>query len=232
MQDGMPKTLRQTPGPGLDRDPTTGSSLLSDGIYSHVRKAIVRGDLRPNQRLIEAELAEQTHASRTPVRQTLQRLALEGLVVRRRSGWVVREHSVAEIRAIYEVRGALEGYAAFLAAARATPEEVSVLENLYPEGDDTVSMPPAAQVDLNERFHDGVIGAARNDRLSALCRESRQYYFNYRIARIYTYDDTRRSIEGHRRIVAALAARDSGAAEASARAHVADALEIVLTKLA
>jgi DNA-binding GntR family transcriptional regulator len=93
-------------------------------------------------------------------------------------------------------------------------------------------MPPDAQVDLNERFHDGVIGAAQNERLSALCRESRQYYFNYRIARLYTYEDARRSVEGHRRIVAALTAGDSSAAEASARAHVADALEIVLAKLA
>lgn len=231
MQDGM-QALRQTVGPGLNREPATGNSLLSDAIYSRVRSAIVHGDLRPNQRLIEAELAEDMQASRTPVRQTLQRLVLEGLVVRHRCGWAVREHSAAEIRAIYEVRTALEGYAAFLAAARATPEEVSVLENLYPEGDSAVSIPPATQVDLNEHFHDGVIGAAGNERLSALCRESRQYYFNYRIARLYTDDDTRRSIEGHRRIVAALAARDSGTAEASARAHVADALEIVLAKLA
>ena len=94
------------------------------------------------------------------------------------------------------------------------------------------AIPPATQVDLNERFHDGVLGAARNERLSALCRESRQFYFNYRIARLYTDDDIRRSIEGHRRIVAALAARDADSAEASARAHVGDALEIALTKLA
>jgi DNA-binding GntR family transcriptional regulator len=145
---------------------------------------------------------------------------------------VVHEHSRDEIRAIYEVRAALEGYAAFLAAGRATPAQLRALGRLYPAGDAALALGPDEQVDLNERFHDGVIAAAGNPRLKQLSRASRQYYFNHRIARSYTHEETRRSIDGHRRILAALARGDGPAAEACAREHVDDALSIVLTKIA
>ena len=204
----------------------------SDEVYDRLRADIVHGLLRPNQRLVEVELAEALGVSRTPVRETLQRLTLEGLVRRQRGGWVVHEHSREEIRAIYEVRAALEGYAAFLAAGRATAAQLQALEELYPAGDAAAELPPDVQVELNERFHDGVIAAAGNPRLTQLSRTSRQYYFNHRIARSYTSEETRRSIDGHRRILAALADGDGPAAEACAREHVEYALSIVLTKIA
>jgi DNA-binding GntR family transcriptional regulator len=203
----------------------------TDGLYENVRADIVHGALRPNQRLVEVELAERLGVSRTPVRETLQRLMLEGLVQRNRGRWVVHEHSPGEIRAIYEVRAALEGYAAFLAAERATTAELAALDALYPAGDSAFALGPDDQVELNERFHDGVIAAAGNRRLTELSRASRQYYFNHRIARRYDARETRESIEGHRRILAALARGDGRAAELSAREHVEYALEIVLTKI-
>jgi DNA-binding GntR family transcriptional regulator len=204
----------------------------SEEIYDSVRADIVHGLLRPNQRLVEVELAETLGVSRTPVRETLQRLALEGLVRRDRGGWVVHEHSPAEIRSLYEVRAALEGYATFLAAGRATAAQLRELAAVYPQGEEAMGLGPDQQVELNERFHDGVIAAADNPRLAQLSRASRQYFFNHRIARSYTSEETRRSIEGHRRILAALARRDARAAEGCAREHVDYALSIVLTKIA
>ena len=199
--------------------------------YSRLRADIVHGVLRPNERLVEVELAERLGVSRTPVRESLQRLVLEGLVRRNRAGWVVHEHSPEEIRAIYEVRAALEGYAAFLAAGRATEEELAALDAIYPAGDEAFELEPDLQVELNERFHDGVIAAAGNPRLLQLSRAGRQYYFNHRIARRYDAEETRRSIDGHRRILAALVRGDAAAAEAQAREHVDYALAIVLTKV-
>jgi DNA-binding GntR family transcriptional regulator len=199
--------------------------------YSRLRADIVHGVLRPNERLVEVELAERLGVSRTPVRESLQRLVLEGLVRRNRAGWVVHEHSPEEIRAIYEVRAALEGYAAFLAAGRATEEELAALDAIYPAGDEAFELEPDLQVELNERFHDGVIAVAGNSRLAQLSRTNRQYYFNHRIARRYDAEENQRSIEGHRRILDALARGDGPAAEAQARAHVDYALAIVLTNV-
>jgi len=207
------------------------AALRADEVYDDVRADIVHGVLRPNQRLVEVELAERLGVSRTPVRETLQRLALEGLVRRNRGRWVVHEHSADEIRSIYEVRAALEGYAAFLAAGRATSTELSALGALYPPGDEALELVPDVQVELNERFHDGIIAAAGNPRLAQLSKASRQYYFNHRIARLYDTDETRRSIDGHRRILAALAQGDGPAAEARAREHVDYALAVVLAKV-
>lgn len=203
----------------------------ADEVYDRLRGDIVHGVLRPNQRLVELDLAETLGVSRTPVREALQRLTLEGLVRRERGGWVVHEHSPEEIRAIYEVRAALEGYAAFLAAGRVTPEQLRELEELYPPGEAAAELGPDAQVELNERFHDGVIAAAGNQRLAQLSRASRQYYFNHRIARSYDAEENRRSIESHRRILEALGRGDGPEAEARAREHVDDALSIALTKI-
>ena len=104
-------TVKETSTDGLQ----AGGSR-SDALYAQLQRAIVQGQLRPNQRLIEAELAETLDVSRTPVREALQRLAFDGLVSRHRRGWVVREHGVDEIKDIYACRAALEGYAARLAA--------------------------------------------------------------------------------------------------------------------
>ena len=122
--------------------PEMAAPAATEGIYDRVRVDIVHGALRPNQRLVEIELAERLGVSRTPVRETLQRLTLEGLVQRTRGGWVVHEHSRDEIRSIYEVRAALDGYAAFLAADRATARELAALEALYPAGDAALALGP------------------------------------------------------------------------------------------
>ena len=99
-------------------------------VYDQLRAQIARGELRPNERLVEADLAQRLSVSRTPIRESIQRLAVDGLVVNRRRAWFVREHSPAEITALYEVREALEGYAARLAAERATPDERSRIVEL------------------------------------------------------------------------------------------------------
>jgi len=203
----------------------------SGAAYDRIRADIVHGVLRPNQRLVEVDLAEQLGVSRTPVREALQRLVLERLVRRERGGWVVHEHSPEEIEAIYEVRAALEGYAAFLAADRADEAQLAELDAIYPSGEAALELGPDEQVELNERFHDGVIAAAGNARLAELCRVNRQYYFNHRIASRYGAEENRRSIEGHRLILRALARGDGPAAEAHAREHVDYALAIVLAKV-
>src|SRR5690242_1294185 len=87
--------------PGTAARHAAASAGLADGVYQRLRSAIVRGDLRPNERLVEADLAVWLEVSRTPVRECLQRLAAERLVVNRRRGWIVQEHTVEDIREIY-----------------------------------------------------------------------------------------------------------------------------------
>lgn len=211
---------------------TTETGTLSEDVYRRLRAAIVRGEHRPNARLIEAELAEQLDVSRTPVRDGLLRLASEGLVLSRRRGWVVREHTADEISEIYGVRSALEGYAARLAATVADTAAVDRIAEIHRRGTRAADRSARERlVDDNDTFHDALIDAAGNRRLAALIRQNRDYYFNHRIAALYTDEDAARSIAGHDVLVAAIVAGNGDAAEAAARAHVAEALTVILANV-
>jgi DNA-binding GntR family transcriptional regulator len=212
--------------------PLAGPRLKrTEELYEELRRAIVSGELRPNQRLVEVELAERLNVSRTPVREALQRLALEGLVVSHRRGWVVHEHTAAEIRDIYECRMALEGYAARLAAERATLEDIEELNNVLRQGRDDPGPPKEWMAPVNEAFHTRVIAAARNPMLAELCHRSRRYYFNSRIASLYTDEQAAESRRQHFELLAAIRDRQPQEAERLAREHVATALEVLLEKL-
>ncbi len=213
------------------RDSEGGSGSLSEATYRRLRFDIVRGLLRPNERLIEAELAERLTVSRTPVRESLQRLAADGLVVSRRRGWVVYEHSPEEIREIYEIRSALEGYAARLAAERATDEQLSKVGAILQESVGIGRAPRQRMVEVNGRFHDAIIEASGNRRLADEIRRNRLYYFNYRLANLYSDEEVSASRAQHDQIVRALLGRDPREAEEITRTHVKHALEMILAKV-
>jgi DNA-binding GntR family transcriptional regulator len=208
------------------------SATRSDDVYERLREAIVTGRARPNERLIEAELAVRLNVSRTPIRESLQRLAAEGLVVSRRHGWVVREHTSPEIREIYEARAALEGYCARLATGRATEAQLKEIASLH-RGDPKRILKSSRQrlVEVNDRFHDAIIVAAQNKQMADMIRRNRAYYFNFRIAELYSDEEAETSIAGHQAIVRALLDRDPNRAEREMRAHIDLALTVILTKL-
>jgi DNA-binding GntR family transcriptional regulator len=104
----------------------SGQSLTAQA-YQRLRSEIIRGCIRPNVHLVAADLAERLETSRTPIREALQLLASEGLVVAAKRGYVVREHTRDEIREIYEVRATLEEMAARLVAQRVTDEKCLVV---------------------------------------------------------------------------------------------------------
>jgi DNA-binding GntR family transcriptional regulator len=188
------------------------------------------GRARPNERLIEAELADRLQVSRTPIRESLQRLAAEGLVVSRRRGWVVLEHTSVEIREIYEARAALEGYCARLAAQRATDAQLKEIASLHHPKRNLKSSRQHL-VEINDGFHDAILAAAQNERLADMIRRNRTYYFTFRIAQLYSDEEADASIAGHQAIVRALLQRDANRAEREMRAHIDLALAVILAKL-
>lgn len=205
---------------------------LAQEVYRRLHEAIISGVYRPNQRLIETDLAEELDASRTPVREGLQRLEVEGLVASVRRGWVVREHTADEIRDIYDIRVALEGHAARLAAERGTDEQLDEIAAIHRRSQDVSDEDGRSWlVDANNVFHEAIIAAARNDRLAHLILRNRSYYFNYRLARLYSERDASTSIEGHAAIVDALMRRDGRAAEEAVQQHLRQSLDVTLRLL-
>ena len=215
----------------LDRAqrPTASPVNLTTEVYERLRQAIVEGSIRPNERLIEADLAARLEVSRTPVRESMLRLAGDGLIIAHRRGWIVREHSAEEIREVYEVRAGLEGFAARLAAERATDSELATINAIHQEYVDKVNTESRGHlVEHNDEFHNAVIAAAKNSALAELIRRNSQYYFIHRISGFLTDEEVRASIAGHEELVQALLARDPDLAERAARLRVLDGLAKVL----
>jgi DNA-binding GntR family transcriptional regulator len=204
---------------------------LSQAAYRRLRTEVVSGLLRPNERLIEADLSVRLGVSRTPVRDALMRLAADGLVDAGRRGWAVHEHTRDELVAIYETRAALEGYAAHLAALRATAQDLSAIEEALrlEERDDDIARSEAV-ASRNSEFHSVVFRTSRSPRLTKLIETNAEFYFNYRIASLYTSEELRRAFAGHYRLLEALRQRDPARAEAAVREHLREALDVMLAK--
>jgi DNA-binding GntR family transcriptional regulator len=200
-------------------------------VYEQLRAEIAQGVLRPNERLIEVDLAERLSVSRTPIRESIQRLSADGLVFNRRRAWFVREHTHDEIRSYFEVRQALEGYAAGLAARRATSEERRGILELSRAtlGED---LRHERFVDINSRFHTAVAAAAQNPPLNALLAAYRDFYFNRRISAAYDDNDVRIACDEHAALADAVARGAAEEAEEINRGHIARSLDLALRKLA
>jgi DNA-binding GntR family transcriptional regulator len=209
-----------------------GTRNTSDEVYFQLRKWIISGEFRPNERLVEVDLAERLGVSRTPIRESMQRLAAGGLVINRRRGWIVREHTVDEIRDAYEVRAGLEGIAARLAAERVTPIQMRRIERLYARTRAAAISTTSRHelVEANEEFHSAVYEAAGNPRLSETIARNHDLFFNYNVGMLYTDEEAKDAVEGHAAIVEALKARDGDAADATCRKHLMQGLEVMLLR--
>jgi len=129
--------------------------------YAMILDAIDVGVYRPGDRLVESELADQFGVSRTPIREALQRLETQSLLVRDGRSLIVAELDHNQMAELYVVRGALEGLAARLAARQATDEEIRVLQDMV-EADNALVDNPAALARANRRFHTQIHLASHN----------------------------------------------------------------------
>lgn len=205
-------------------EPAVGGALppqrRSQEVFDRLRQAIVTGELRPNEPLIEADIALHLQVSRTPVRESMQRLFAAGLIVPRKRGWAVREFSYDDVAMNAEVRSALEGRAAGLAAQRATPEDIARLSALHAERLKLDPEDERARIRTNRAFHDAIIATARNPKLTDAIDATGQFYFNGDIVRLSSAEQMAQGNADHALILEAIAAGDPAAAEARMRAHL------------
>ncbi len=208
-------------------EPVHGS--LSESVYAAVHHRIVTGTYRPNQRLVETEIAAELGASRTPVREALVRLINDGLAVRSRHGLMVREFTLPEVREIYEVRAALEGYAARLAADRRTPEALATLGETLQHHARTSreALDRAEVVESNADFHDAVLAAGGNARMRGLATSNRSYFFNIEAAAVTSDEALVVALDEHQLIYEAIRDRDGDKAEEIVRGHVMAGLKVI-----
>lgn len=195
---------------------------LREVVFESIRAAIISGDLKPGERLMEVQLAEKLGVSRTPVREAIRKLELEGLVVMVvRKGVYVAGLSIKDITDVFELRGALEGLAAGLAAERITEEELVELQTIAIDFDKALLSDNMEQMVIKDaEFHDKIFNATRNERLIQLTNNLREQVQRFREMHIYNYNKSKELSVEHYEISDAISKRDVDQAEKMARKHI------------
>jgi len=206
---------------------------LRDIVFEALREAIINQVLKPGERLMEVQLAEEMNVSRTPVREAIRKLELEGFVVIvPRKGAYVASISINDVHELYEIRAALETLACGLAAERATPEEIEEMEKfLIREKSAIDSEDVFDTVKEDVGLHDLICKASRNERLMQMLNNLREQIYRTRAASITLPGRKRKSLEEHRLIVEAIAARDQELAQNLMQEHVEHAEEAMIAYL-
>ncbi len=200
---------------------------LQELVTDRIREAILRGWLKPGERLDQAEIAERFQVSRMPVREALRTLEAEGLVkFYPHRGVEVCELSPEEIEEIYQIRIALEGMAVQIAASRFTEEADRRLSALLQEMEEVADDPPTWTT-LNYRFHKELYAISGRARLCGIIESLRNTVQPY-VARDVSHPArARAAMQEHREILEACRAGDARrAAELVAQhlKHVCDSL--------
>ena len=205
----------------------------SDGATELIREAILDGRLEPGQRLKEEDLARQLGISRTPVREALLMLQVEGLIVATPNrGATVRVHTPEDLEDLYALRALLEGHAARRAGVRIGEEEVAVLRESCDRFD---ALSPDKElrglVRENMFFHNAILDIAGSARLASMVRRVIELPLVYKSYIWYSPDQKRISSHYHRQIVNALATGDAERAELVMKEHVFEARDVLVARL-
>ena len=191
--------------------------------YAQLHQAIVRGELSPNERLVEMELAQKFGVGRAAVRAALARLEQEGLVEREPNrGARVRAVSEAEAAEMLEVRAVLEGLAARHAARNATDQDLVVLQAIHAQMQDRLEQGDLLGIsELNAQWHDKILAIANHQTVTTLIQRLRAQHVRFKYRALLVPGRAQHSLEEHQTILIALMAHDEAAAENAMRNHLA-----------
>ena len=197
---------------------------MKDDAYSLILAAIEAGTYRPGSRLVESELAERFGVSRTPVREALQRLETQAMLVRDGRSLIVASLDHNQLAELYVVRAELEGLAARLAARHASPEEVRILAQMVAD-DQKALNDPEALARSNKRFHHQIHLASHNRYLVQQLDLVHRTMALMAKTTLAAEGRSTRALEEHQNIVDAIAAGDGSAADKALRQHISMAWE-------
>jgi len=210
-----------------------GFQPLREMVFDVLLEAIMSGQLPPGERLMEVQLAEEIGVSRTPVREAIRRLELEGFVVMiPRKGAYVAGLSIKDVTSIFEIRSALESLAVRLGAERITEEGLAVLdENLvefdknYEEGD------TERYFKLDIAFHQALYKFSGNERLVQMMGNLTEQINRYRRVSMSDAVIRQHTIHEHRKIVEALRSHDPKKAMEAMSEHMVHTENSLITIL-
>ncbi|HTJ57131.1 MAG TPA: GntR family transcriptional regulator [Devosiaceae bacterium] len=212
---------------------TDGDKKLAQKAYSALRSAITHLRLPPGQAYLEREIVDALGISRTPVREALVRLEVEGWIrIIPRRGFSVSPIGQNELQQMYDVVENLDGLAGRLAAALVNDNQLNELEALIGKQSDALDADDLESwAELDDKFHSKIVEFAQNPRLSAIMDSQSDWIYRARLYTINLRPKPTRSINEHTAIVGAMRAASLDATQIMMQAHRHRAREEILEAL-
>lgn len=206
---------------------------LRDVVFNTLRQAILTGELKPGERLMEIHLANRLGVSRTPIREAIRKLELEGLVTMiPRRGAEVAQITEKSMSDVLEVRRAMDALCAELACDRISEEELAKLEvacENFEKATKTKDVKKIAQADVE--LHDIILQATGNQRLIQLINNLSEQMYRYRFEYIKDFSQHETLVEEHKMIYESLMSRDKERASEAAKVHIDNQKKTIIQQI-
>jgi DNA-binding GntR family transcriptional regulator len=206
---------------------------LRDVVFNTLRQAILTGELKPGERLMEIHLANKLGVSRTPIREAIHKLELEGLVTMiPRRGAEVAQITEKSMSDVLEVRRAMDALCAELACDRITEEETEQLNQAcenFRRATQTKDVKKIAQADVE--LHDIIVQATGNKRLVQLVNNLSEQMYRYRFEYIKDFSQHERLVEEHRIIYESIVNKDKETASEAAKLHIDNQKKAIIRQI-
>lgn len=195
---------------------------LRDVVFNTLRQAILKGDMEPGERLMEITLANKLGVSRTPIREAIRKLELEGLVhMIPRKGAIVASISEKDMKDVLEVRITLEELAVKLAVKNMNDEDIEALIKAGRNFENAVISRDIVEIcEADVAFHDIIYNRTGNNRLIQMISNLREQMYRYRLEYIKDARTHSILISEHNDIIKCLKNKDVEAAKEAVREHV------------
>ena len=202
---------------------------LRNVVFQTLRTAILKGELKPGERLMELQLAAKLGVSRTPIREAIRMLEQEGLAKTvPRKGAHVAKMTEKEMEDVLQVRQALEELAARTSCERFTRaqlQELQQAQHTFEQSTARGNVKEIAQADVE--FHDVIYRGADNPRLTMMLNNLREQMYRYRVEYLKDSSCYPQLVREHQEMVQAFSARDREAVITILRQHLKNQTEVV-----
>lgn len=206
---------------------------LRDVVFNTLRQEILTGKMKPGERLMEIHLANKLGVSRTPIREAIRKLELEGLVIMiPRKGAEVAQISWKSLKDVLEVRRALDVLAIELACERMAAEQLEALYKAcegFEEATKTKDTRKIAEADV--AFHDIIVASTGNQRLIQLVNNLSEQMYRYRFEYIKDSSQHQTLVEEHKEMYRSIQSKDKKAAAGVVKKHIDNQEEAIIRQL-
>ena len=218
----------------MKKRPIEHHQTLREKILETIRESILKGQLKPGEKVAEPELAERFGISRTPIREAFRQLESEGyLTVIPRKGAVVTALSERAVEEFYAIKSILEGYAAQMAAENMSDKDIAKLESinqklqkLADEGD------VKSFFRVHNEFHEVFIRAAGNEKLMELINQLMLKFNRFRLASLSLPGRMDISVKEHEKIIKAFKRKDGSQADGLVRKTASFGGQVLIQSMA